>query len=155
MKKITSTVCHCGNPKDNHRFRHLFKPSIEIDMYENEAGKTVFQVDALQWKPIKIEGKCKVPQCGKVKSMHWDGIDENEKKLYVIKHLFDSDKTREYRTVSFVIPIDAPCYECNKILDDHDDSHLFKSMVTVNNRGDDDRMKIKHASGKKIKIDIN
>jgi hypothetical protein len=151
----TIVTCYCGNTEDNHRFRHIFDPRISIDVCEDVDEKRMFRVDATQWKLLKKEGRCDVPQCGAAKSLHWNGEKEEEKKTSVIKHLFSPAGAYEYRSVSFVIPDDTPCNSCGIVFADHKVRHHFSARVVVLNKGEHDKVEITHRSGVPIEVHVD
>lgn len=111
MKEIEELVlCKCGYPEDHHNFHHEFDPQLFIERWEDNVGD-LFKLDANDFPAVKIEGKCKVPQCGAIKNLHGP----------IIKHEFIPDETIFKRTIKFQLPMNTKCRHTDKEMDEKED----------------------------------
>lgn len=141
-------LCYCGYPKNPHMFRHKFKPKIELtrcktlEKMENSQNE-FYTVNGSDFPSIKIEGRCKVPQCGAIKNLHGS----------IIKHKFVSNETIYVRDIKIKLPLDAKCQHvdkiiqedilvsklCNKPLNQHTSpTHAFSTYLMIKERQNHD-----------------
>jgi len=135
-------LCKCGYPDNDHNFRHDFQPEIFIERWKDGLGD-FYKVDATEFTSVKIEGKCKVSQCGAIKNLHGP----------IIKHEFVPDNTIFQRKIVFKLPLNTKCRhvekvlkgddlvnsKCEQTLGDHVSStHAFKTLVMIDGKTDRD-----------------
>lgn len=72
----TFYICHCGNTKDHHNFRHRFEKTVCVK-HTILDGCDKFEMD-IQKFPVRIGTKCAVPQCSLIAGLHGTRVLEHE-----------------------------------------------------------------------------
>lgn len=123
--KETFSLCYCGNPENDHYFRHIFEPKIKITKYSNDEGDR-FETDANDWPAKKHVGSCSFPQCSAGEPLHGT----------IIKHEFKPKENYEWHEISFKLPLNTRCRVCKEFSQDHESlTHHFTTKVDVVNKG--------------------
>lgn len=154
-------ICHCGNTKDHHNFRHPFTKTTRVvkKTFPNKQEKYVF--DASKF-PVCTEVKCSHPQCSMPENLHQFLFTEDMNKDGQVTHTF-SPMEIQYRNINFVLPIDAICNKCVQIwdmelkeprtsqperpmltIDKHKEilGHFFTTKIVMKNLQDVDKVKV-------------
>lgn len=153
-------ICHCGNVKENHNFKHSFENKIEIIKTLSE-DKEYFEINAEDF-PVITKVKCSFPQCNTDKSIHDTLITEEARKELLednngidIVHRF-SPVEYKYREIKFILPVETKCKICSVNLEAHRNNkqkkHFFTTLVVVKNILETDNVLILDPEDEDIKI---
>ena len=134
IKEIDEIIlCSCGHPDTPHKFRHLFNPTVFINKCVDSKGE-LFIIDAEDFKPVEIFGKCGVFQCNADKMLHGT----------IIKHEYSPTEKYKKRTICFTLPLNTLCRVCKIPLETHESlTHPFTTLVKVQNIGEKDNVIIR------------
>lgn len=135
-------ICHCGFPKENHQFRHMFQ------------GFTIYKNDSENYYSLNAEDfltseniVCERPNCKYSKNIH--GTD-------IVNHVF-IPKLINSREINFTVPEDTICCKenCKLSLNEHANNftHLFCVKLQIVNKNENDVVKVQHPTDEEIKID--
>lgn len=121
-------ICHCGNTKDNHNFRHPYENVAHVT-YDN-----CYTIDADDF-PIKTTTKCSKPNCSADRRIHGTQL---------LEHKYEP-VTYTYREIRFTLPEDTKCCKPGcVILSEHRKitSHIFSTKVYIKNQQENDKVYI-------------
>lgn len=163
MEITPLVICDCGYPKDNHNFRHSFQGNIKVER-EMKEGVLIFRINTLQYRESTKTGRCCVPFCNLPKILHKtpDKITESSEMVFdesiprvlqiqTINHIFQQKPSYIMRYINFVVPEDTKCIKCNETLKEHYSlTHIFRTLVYLDNVGDNDEINIIADNEKKI-----
>lgn len=152
-------LCHCGNRKDNHRFRHLFERAVTMTRNLDESGNEIYTVIPFSKEETKI--RCGVPNCSTSKELHNSFVVETTcgtskaPPSLLVSHPFQPVEYF-FRQIRVSLPGDAACNhrDCPYTLENHKPiiTHSFQTRVVVEGRKESDIVTVVSESGNNVKI---
>ncbi len=156
-------ICNCGWSEDKHDFRHSYDGAVSVKEETDDYGK-IFYIDASEYKSVIKSGKCKMPSCNSAKILHKKKeqitetneivFDEHKSKIFqvqFINHEFQEGEPYIVRYINFILPDETKCRTCGENLKEHNSmTHIFRALVYVEGKTDNDEVYISSADEKKI-----